>query len=80
MKKGLLSFIALMMVFILFGCSAYEIEYTDNLPFQIEMKGNEVKIMQVTDLHLAYGIDDYDNQTLKLIGDLAISDDYDLIV
>ncbi len=80
MKKALLGVIMLMTLFTLFGCSAYEVEYTDNDPFQIEMKGEEVKIMQVTDLHLAYGIDDYDNQTLKLIGDLAKSDNYDLIV
>jgi len=80
MKKVILGMIVIMAMFTLFGCSAYEIEYTDNIAFQIDMKGDEVKIMQVTDLHLAYGIDDYDNKTLQLIGDLAKSDDYDLIV
>ncbi|MBU1141475.1 MAG: metallophosphoesterase [Firmicutes bacterium] len=80
MKRVLVFSIIAVMVLTLYGCSAYEIEYTDNNPLQIEMKGDSLKILQVTDLHLSYGIDDYDNQTLKLIGDLAKADDYDLIV
>lgn len=80
MKKAILMIVVVLSLLTLSGCSSYEIEYTDNTPFQIEMKGDEVKILQVTDLHLAYGIDDYDNQTLKLIGDMAQADQYDLIV
>jgi len=80
MKKVMLLIVMMISLVTLYGCSAYEIEYTNNDAFQIEMKGEEVKILQVTDLHLAYGIDDYDNQTLKLIGDMAKADDYDLIV
>ncbi len=80
MKKLMLIIVVFMSLITLSGCSSYEIEYTDNTPLQIEMKGDEVKILQVTDLHLAYGIDDYDNQTLKLIGAMAKADTYDLIV
>jgi 3',5'-cyclic AMP phosphodiesterase CpdA len=74
----------LMMIFIfliaLSGCKAYEIEYTNNLPMTIEMKGEELKILQVTDLHLAYGMDYNDRRTFNLIKDLNEADDYDLIV
>ncbi len=80
MKKIILIFIAFMSVISLYGCQNYTIEYTDNEPFQIAMKSDSVKILQVTDLHLTFGIDDYDNQTLQLIRHLADADNYDLIV
>lgn len=80
MRKVMLFIVVALSLITLYGCSQYEIEYTDNTAFQIETKGDGVKILQVTDLHLAYGIDDYDNQTLKLIGAMAKADDYDLIV
>ncbi len=80
MKKLMFLVLLMFSLLTLSGCSKYEIEYTDNTAFQIEMKGDEVKILQVTDLHFAYGIDDYDNQTLKLIGAMAKADSYDLIV
>jgi len=74
----------LMMIFIfliaLSGCKAYEIEYTNNLPMTIEMKGEELKILQVTDLHLAYGMDYNDRRTFNLIKDMNEAEDYDLIV
>jgi predicted MPP superfamily phosphohydrolase len=44
------------------------------------MKNDSLKILQITDLHLTYGIDSGDQKTLSLISRLAKSDDYDLIV
>lgn len=80
MKKILLFWIFIFSIIGLSGCQAYVIQYTDNEPFQIAMTHDEVKILQVTDLHLTYGIDSYDHKTLSLIKDLAQADDYDLIV
>ena len=80
MKKVTMFMMILVSLIALSGCKAYEIEYTDNLPMTIEMKGEELKILQVTDLHLAYGIDYNDQRTLNLIKDMNDADDYDLIV
>ncbi|MDO9629099.1 MAG: metallophosphoesterase [Acholeplasmataceae bacterium] len=80
MKKFLLTFLLLLSFFILSACTPYQIEYTDNTPFTLEIKGETLKILQVTDLHLAYGIDHRDRKTFDLIKNLANSDDYDLIV
>ncbi len=80
MKKIILIFLVFMSVISLSGCASYEISYTDNDPFQIELQHDGLKILQVTDLHLSYGIDSYDHKTMNLIKDLADADDYDLIV
>lgn len=57
-----------------------QIIYTDDEPFQIEMSGDTLNILQITDLHLAYGIDHRDQRTYQLIEALVKSDDYDLVV
>jgi predicted MPP superfamily phosphohydrolase len=80
MKKVMMLLMILISLIALSGCKAYEIEYTNNLPMTIEMKGETLKILQVTDLHLAYGIDYNDQRTLDLIKDMNQADDYDLIV
>jgi 3',5'-cyclic AMP phosphodiesterase CpdA len=58
----------------------YEIVYTDDKPIRLYIDKEELKILQITDLHLAFGIDYRDRKTFKLIEKLAFSDDYDLIV
>jgi 3',5'-cyclic AMP phosphodiesterase CpdA len=80
MKKITLFITTILFMFTLTSCSAYEIEYTDNEPFQIEIKGETLKILQITDLHLAFGFDQRDRKTFQLIEALAKNDDYDLIV
>jgi len=80
MKRLLTALLMMTLVFGLSACKPYTIEYTDNDPFTLEIKGDTLKILQVTDLHLAYGIDYRDRKTLELIKNLAKSDDYDLIV
>jgi 3',5'-cyclic AMP phosphodiesterase CpdA len=57
-----------------------EIIYTDNEAMTIEVSDDTIKILQVTDLHLAFGISNRDQMTYDLIENLAKSDDYDLIV
>jgi len=80
MKKIYTIFLLLSIVFALSSCKSFVIEYTNNNPMTLEIKGDTLKILQVTDLHLAFGIDYRDRKTFKLIQDLAKSDDYDLIV
>lgn len=80
MRKLLLSMIAILSVLVLSSCKPYSIEYTDNNPFVLEMKGETLKILQLTDLHLTYGNDYRDRRTFNLIKHLNDQDDYDLIV
>ncbi len=80
-KKVFLLIITCFMTLMITACTSnQEIIYTDNEPFVIEMKGETLKILQITDLHLMYGIDHRDQRTLKLIRNLNNRDDYDLIV
>jgi 3',5'-cyclic AMP phosphodiesterase CpdA len=80
MKKLITIILLATIIFILSSCKPYTIEYTNNDPFKLEIKGETLKILQVTDLHLAYGIDYRDRKTFELIKNLVNSDDYDLIV
>ncbi len=56
------------------------ITYSDNETIYLEMKHDSLKVLQLTDLHLTYGIDAYDRATFKLIERLVKSDDFDLVV
>lgn len=80
MKKIILTLLILTLIINLTACQDQEITYTDNLPFTLEIKGNSLKILQITDLHLMFGIDYRDQQTFDLIKRLSKHDDYDLIV
>ncbi|MFH5881304.1 metallophosphoesterase [Liberiplasma polymorphum] len=69
------------MLFVLTSCmNTLDPLYTDNEPIIIEMKNNDLKILQLTDLHLTYGIDYNDRQTYKAIEDLVLADDWDLVI
>lgn len=76
--------LGLLFVFLIVSMSACqksnEIIWTDNDAMTIESTDETIKILQVTDLHLAFGISNRDQMTFDLIENLAISDDYDLIV
>lgn len=80
MRKILLLFILISLTITLASCQDEPIIYTDDQPFVLEMKGESLKILQITDLHLTYGYDFRDQKTLRLITALAEHDDYDLIV
>lgn len=73
--------IVLLLLSILVGCtSPGDLLYSDNEPILIEMKNNDLKILQLTDVHLTFGIDYNDQQTFKAIEDLVMYDDWDLVV
>jgi len=80
MKKVVSVLLLLILLTTLVACNQKEIEYTDNEPFTIEIKGNQLNILQITDLHLLYGIDYRDQKTFDLIRRLSKNHDYDLIV
>lgn len=82
MKK---TFIVIICLFILTLSSCNRLEntsiiYSDNDTIYLEMKHESLKVLQLTDLHLTYGIDAYDRLTFKLIEKLVKSDDFDLVV
>jgi len=81
MRKFLIIAIALLSFFMA-TCSCYnkDIAYTDDTPFTLEMAGSELNILQLTDIHLTYGIDSYDRKTLEGIEDLVKSQAWDLVV
>jgi len=80
MRKLCIMFLLVTSMIFLSSCTPYQITYTDDLPFEIEMKSDDVNILQITDLHLTYGIDQRDRKTFELIQALNDSDHYDLIV
>lgn len=80
MRKLLIVLLGVFALFLFSACTSYEIVYTDNEPFVLDMKGENLKILQITDLHLTYGYDYRDRQTFDLIKRLNDQDDYDLIV
>ena len=62
------------------GNTNIDIEFTDDDPFVLNMNGDSLKVLQLTDLHLTYGNDSFDRKTLQLIQDLILSDDFDFVV
>lgn len=79
--KTFISLWTLGALFLLSGCqTVLDPFYTDNEPIVIEMRNEHLKILQLTDNHLTYGIDYNDRQTYKAIEDLVRSDDWDLVV
>ena len=80
MKKSVILIVLLLSVFNLAACRQQTIQFTDDHPMIIHMKNDELKILQITDLHLTYGIDYGDQKTFSLIRKLVAYDDYDLIV
>ena len=80
MRKLIIMFFILGVFTVISSCQDEAIVYTDDQPFVLEMKGETLKILQITDLHLTYGYDYRDQKTLKLIEALVKHDNYDLIV
>ncbi len=62
------------------GGSTEGVIYSDDEPFIIDLQGDSLKILQLTDLHLLYGIDAYDRKTLNGIKTLVESDTWDMVV
>lgn len=83
MKKILTLLSLIILTLILVSCSK-NVElidnYNDNTFGYIELNKEEVKILQLTDLHLTYGFDYLDRQTYKLIDSLIKHEEPDIIV
>lgn len=82
--KKLVTFI-LSVIVLLFVSSCSKLEplednYNENEFGYIDIGKDEVKIMQITDLHLTYGFDALDRKTYKLIEALVNQEKPDLIV
>lgn len=80
MRKFLV-FILFLLAFSLVSCDSGTTDiYTDDEPIILEMQTDSLKILQLTDIHLTYGVDAYDRKTLEGIEKLVNSDNFDLIV
>lgn len=82
MKKIISFFLVFLFILSILGCSSTPegIPYSDDNPFVLSMKGDHLKILQLTDLHLLFGIDYEDRQTFRTIEVLVQSDEFDLVV
>ena len=81
MKKRIIVIMLIMMSMMMVACSqSNQISYTDDEPILINLDQASLKVLQLTDLHLTYGIDAYDQKTFDLITKLIQSDDFDLVV
>jgi predicted MPP superfamily phosphohydrolase len=81
MKKIIGSLLLGMATLSLVACQSSGISYyTDDTPLTLSLTDNQLRIMQITDLHLTYGIDYHDRHTLRLIDEMAAFSDPDLIV
>ncbi len=79
--RKLLILILLFLSLTLVSCGANTKDYyTDDTPMTIAMKSDSLKILQLTDLHLTYGVDASDRKTFAGIKALVENNDYDLIV
>lgn len=83
MNKNLsLTFLILLNTILLISCNQ---DVNNQIPinddeFNINIKNDNVKILQLTDLHLTYGFDHLDRKTFKLIDQLVLSEQPDVIL
>lgn len=85
MKKIYLFFLLIVFGISLSACThdRYDdqgIMFTDDTPLMIALNQKNLKILQLTDLHLIYGNDYHDRKTYALMEKLILSDAYDFIV
>ena len=81
MLKKIALFLYLFLPFLFIACSKPAVLiYSSDTPMQVEVRGDSLKILQLTDLHLTYGIDANDRSTYSLIRKLVKKDDWDLVV
>lgn len=83
MKKYLILILILISGLFLTSCQKnFELEdnYNNEEFGYIDLKKDDIKIMQLTDIHLSYGFDALDRKTFKLLDKLVSSEEPDLIV
>lgn len=62
------------------SCSSGIKYYTDDSPLKLNLTEEKLTILQLTDLHLTFGIDYNDQKTFRLMDQLVKASDPDLIV
>lgn len=83
MKNKVLVLVVIILALLLTSCSqniTLEDTYRDETFGYIDIKKDDIKILQLTDLHLTYGFDYLDQKTYQLIKDLIIQEKPDLII
>jgi len=80
MKKLALAVCLILPILFVSCAKSTAIDYSDDEAISIEMLGDTIKILQLTDLHLTYGIDANDRKTYALIERLVESESWDLVV
>ena len=84
MKKILLIPGLFLFLFAFLGCAASSwknpVEHSSDDPIVVEMKGESLAILQMTDLHLNNALDPDDGKTLQTITTLVESREWDLVV
>lgn len=82
MKKIILFIFIVTFSLVLISCNKEIkiIEYDNDTFGYIDVKKDNVKILQLTDLHLTYGFDYLDRKTYKLIDSLIMYEKPDIIV
>lgn len=82
MKRYLLALLLLIVLSTAVSCNANprSIAPSDDDAFVLEMERDDLSILQLTDLHLTYGIDANDRKTLSTIETLVKSRPFDLVV
>lgn len=83
MKRIIILLLIIVLFFSLTACNHNIIlidDYDDESIDIININKNEVKIMQLTDVHLTYGNDYLDKKTYKLINNLITNENPDVIV
>ncbi len=82
MKKTLAIACLVVVVFITTGCQSRRdgVTFDDADTVVMAMTGETLTILQLTDMHLTFGIDHNDRSTYQAIETLVMADDYDLVV
>lgn len=84
MKKVLLISSLFLFLFAFLGCAASSwedpVEHSTDDPLFVEMTGDSLAILQMTDLHLSNSLDANDKKTLQAITTLVESRPWDLVV
>lgn len=82
MRKEIFIILVFLMV-VLSSCSVNHNlldEYNNDIIEKVKLNKDELKIMQLTDLHFTYGFDSLDKKTYKLLDNMFKNEEPDLIV
>lgn len=80
MKLRIYTSLALLSTLLTIKGQSFKVEYSDDLPFTLNLSKESLKIVQFTDLHLTYGFDEFDKLTYTLIDNVIKETTPDLIV